>query len=432
MTYTLMIMVFVLGYVAIGMEHVIKIDKAATALFIAVIIWSLFILGGNNLHLSAMESTHHIENSLMHHLGEISGILFFLLGAMTLVELIDLHHGFDLITDKITSTSKRKLLWSLCIFTFFMSAVLDNLTTSIIMAALLKKLIANKKDLWLFASMIIIAANTGGAWSPIGDVTTIMLWIGGQITAGNVITKLFLPSLICMLVPLSLISLKIKGSIAFPDKKMDGETIPEWDKKMVMYVGVGALIFVPIFKNVTHLPPFMGVLLGLSVLWIFTEIIHKKKPEDLKKNHSITAALRNVDTSSILFFLGILLSVAALQTSGQLAQLSLFLDQKIGNIWVINYLIGIFSSIVDNVPLVAGSIGMYSLENYPQDHTFWELLTYCAGTGGSILIIGSAAGVAIMGILKIDFIWYLKNISIYALIGYTAGILLFFAMDLMA
>ena len=297
------------------------------------------------------------------------------------------------------------------------------------MATLLRKIISDKKDLWMFAGMIILAANAGGAWSPIGDVTTIMLWIGGQVTASNIILKLVLPSLICLLVPLILMSFRVKGKLNSVKKVDKDDVISERDKKIVMYFGIGALLFVPIFKTITHLPPFMGVLFGLSILWIITEIIHKRKSNEVKNSYSIIGVLRKIDTPSILFFLGILLAVSALQVAGHLNQLAAILDNNVGNIWVINFLIGIFSSVVDNVPLVAGAIGMYDLSVYPQDHIFWELLAYCAGTGGSILIVGSAAGVAIMGILKIDFVWYFKNISLYALIGYVSGILTFFSLN---
>ena len=430
MIYTLMIIVFVIGYSAIALEHPIKIDKAASALLTAVIVWTLLILGSEAILGGGEDASKLlVEESLMHHLGDVSGIIFFLLGAMALVELVDIHGGFDIITNRITTLNKTKLLWILSFVTFFMSAALDNLTTSIIMAALLRKLISDKKDLWLFAGMVVLAANAGGAWSPIGDVTTIMLWIGGQVTAVNIILKLILPSLVSLLVPLLLISLKVKGQLNKVKKSNNSKDIPLKEKKIVMYFGIGALLFVPIFKTVTHLPPFMGILLGLSVLWIVTGFLHQRKEEKIKKTYSINGVLQKIDTPSILFFLGILLAVSALQVAGHLNQLALFLDAEIGNIWIINTLIGLFSSVVDNVPLVAGAIGMYDLSVYPQDHTFWELLAFCAGTGGSILIIGSAAGVAIMGILKIDFIWYLKNISLYALIGYVSGVLTFLAVN---
>ena len=436
MIYILMALVFVLGYTAIALEHPIKINKAASALFTAAVCWTLFVIGKDMiLPVNGEEASHIIESGLMHHLGEIGGILFFLLGAMTIVEIIDAHDGFSLIIDKINTTKKSKLLILLCVITFFMSAALDNLTTSIVMATLLRKIIADKKDLWLFAGMIIIAANAGGAWSPIGDVTTIMLWIGGQVSATNIILKLFIPSLVCMVVPLTIMSYRLKGNIVNPTVSEDNLAqidLHHKEKKLVLYLGLGALLFVPFFKAFTHLPPFLGILFGLSILWATTELLHKRKEEVAKQKFSIEHILTKIDTQSILFFLGILLAVAALQTAGHLQELALFLDNSIGNVWIINVLIGFLSSIVDNVPLVAGAIGMYDLNTFAQDNIFWELLAYCAGTGGSCLIIGSAAGVAIMGILKIDFIWYLKNISLLAVSGYLSGALVFWLMNLIS
>jgi Na+/H+ antiporter NhaD/arsenite permease-like protein len=302
------------------------------------------------------------------------------------------------------------------------------------MATLIRKLIDDKKDLWLFAGMIIIAANAGGAWSPIGDVTTIMLWIGGQVTAVNIILRLLIPSLVCMLVPLAIMSYRLKGNITSPqiqlNKQNEVEDLHMKEKKFVLFLGLGALLFVPVFKTITHLPPFLGILFGLSILWGATELLHKRKEDSTKRHFSIERILSNVDTQSILFFLGILLAVAALQSAGHLRELSLFFDRSMGDVWIINILIGFLSSLVDNVPLVAGAIGMYDLSTYAQDNIFWELLAYCAGTGGSCLIIGSAAGVAIMGILKMDFIWYLKNISFLAVIGYLSGVLAFWLMNM--
>lgn len=431
--YILIAIIFILGYIAIALEHPIKIDKGASALFTAAICWSLLILAKQYVFPTMGEKAiHFIGESLMHHLSEIAGILFFLLGAMTIVELIDTHGGFSLITDKITTLKKSRLLIILSVVTFFMSAALDNLTTAIVMATLLRKLISNKKDLWLFAGIVIIAANAGGAWSPIGDVTTIMLWIGGQVTAANIVLKLLIPSVICLIVPLSIMAFRLKGNIESPKIDEGSNTniiIPIKEKKLVLYLGLVALLFVPIFKTVTHLPPFMGILFGLSILWATTELLHRKKGIEIKKTLSISSTLQKVDTISILFFLGILLAVAALQTAGHLSLLATFLENNIGNIWGINILIGFLSSIVDNVPLVAGAIGMYDLSMFPQDHTFWELLAYCAGTGGSCLIIGSAAGVAIMGILKIDFIWYLKNITLLATAGYVSGVIAFWLLS---
>jgi len=427
--YVAIILVFAIGYAAIALEHVIKINKTASALLIAVMCWVLLIFGRDTIFttLSPEHSIDFITESLLTQVGEISEILFFLLGAMTIVELIDAHEGFSIITDRIKIVSRIKLLWALCFITFFLSAALDNLTTAIVMATLLKKMIKNKDDLWLFAGMIIIAANAGGAWSPIGDVTTIMLWIGGQVTATNIVTEIFVPSLVCMIVPLVILSFKVKGNLM--QQTSDGDTLEiksvlanRFESRLIFFIGIGALLFVPIFKTITHLPPFMGILLGLSIIWITTEILHRNKNEAQKKSLSIAGIIERIDTPSILFFLGILMAVAALQVGGHLLQLSTLLDRTFDNIYVINSLIGVFSSIIDNVPIVAGAMGMYSLEVYPVDSAFWELLAFCAGTGGSILIIGSAAGVAIMGIFKIDFIWYLKRISVLAILGYAAGI----------
>ncbi len=413
--YIAMIIIFVIGYAAIALEHPLKIDKSASALLTGVLVWTALVIGGDAI-LGAKgihDISHHIDEEILHHLSEIGSILFFLLGAMTIVELIDAHEGFSVVTDKIKTTNKVKLMWILTLLTFFFSAALDNLTTSIVMAAVLKKLIKDKNDLWFFAGMIIIAANAGGAWSPIGDVTTIMLWIGGQLTAANVIKMVFLPSLAALLAPLIVVSLTYKGNVERPEEEnhRNHDPIPSWERNLIFFMGVGMLLFVPVFKTVTHLPPFMGILLGLGVLWLVTEIIHRSKNKRHYHHLTVVGTLREVDVPSVLFFLGILLAVAGLQTAGHLEQLATALDDTFGNIYIINILIGILSAIVDNVPLVAGAMGMYDFTTYPVDHKFWELLAYCAGTGGSILIIGSAAGVAVMGILKIDFIWYLKRIS---------------------
>jgi Na+/H+ antiporter NhaD/arsenite permease-like protein len=418
---TLMIIVFVLGYIAIALEHPLKIDKAASALIIGGLGWALFSFTGINHH----DLTHEIQ----HHLVDIAEILFFLLGAMTIVELIDAHEGFSIITDKITTNKKIYLMWILSLITFFFSAALDNLTTSIVMAALLTKLIKDKEDLWMFAGMVIVSANAGGAWSPIGDVTTIMLWIGGQVTAANIITSIFIPSVICALVPLIYLTFKLKGSVTRPEKlelqehAIDPTT--SFERNLIFYMGVGGLLFVPFFKTITHLPPYVGMLLSLGILWLTTEIIHKSKNHEQKSQLSVIGVLKKVDVPTIYFFLGILLAVAALQSAGQLDIVADYLNKTFnGDVYIINMIIGLLSSIVDNVPLVAGAMGMYDISpmgDFAVDGKFWEFLAYCAGTGGSVLIIGSAAGVAVMGILKIDFIWYLKNISLLALMGYLAG-----------
>lgn len=433
--YIILLAVFIVGYLFIALEHTVKIDKAATALLTGTLCWVIYILGRDAfvLNIPAEESVHFVVESLRENLGEISEILFFLLGAMTIVEIIDAHEGFSVITDKITTTNRVRLLWILSILTFFLSAALDNLTTAIVMSALLRKLIHDKQDLWMFAGLLIIAANAGGAWSPIGDVTTIMLWIGGQVTAMHIIKEIFLPSLVCLLVPLILVSFKFKGNIVKPKDEECSHTqnfeVGNFDKNLVFAIGIGALLFVPVFKTITHLPPFMGVLLGLSVVWITTEILHRNKSVEEKKTLAISNVLRRIDTPSILFFLGILVAVGALQSAGHLADMSRLLDDNFESIYAVNSIIGVLSSIVDNVPLVAGTMGMYSLDTYPPDSDFWELLAFCAGTGGSILIIGSAAGVAIMGILKIDFMWYLKHISLLAILGYIAGILTFMLVN---
>ena len=430
--YIAIIIVFVLGYAGIALEHTLKIDKAAIALLTGTLCWVLFMYGSDSLipQIETAESAQWIDERLKEHLGEIAEILFFLMGAMTIVEIIDAHEGFSIITDRITTTHRVKLIWILGILTFFLSAALDNLTTAIVMAALLRKMIKDKKDLWMFAGILIIAANAGGAWSPIGDVTTIMLWIGGQVTASNIITEIFLPSLVCLLVPLLIVTFRFKGHIQSADSHKDLEIlVTSYEKKLVFFVGIGSLLFVPVFKSVTGLPPFMGILMGLGVMWILTELVHRSKSTQHKKPLTIVGVLQKIDTPSILFFLGILIAVGSLQSAGHLVDLAQVLDSNLNNIYAVNAAIGVLSSIVDNVPLVAGAMGMYSLETYPVDNTFWELLAYCAGTGGSILIIGSAAGVAIMGILKIDFMWYVKHISLLAFLGYVAGILTFIALN---
>ncbi len=311
------------------------------------------------------------------------------------------------------------LLWVICFITFFLSALLDNLTTTIVMITIIRKLLKNKKDLLLFVGIIVISANAGGAWTPIGDVTTTMLWIGGQISTANIMLKLFLPSLISMVVPLALISFKIKGELEKPNKIESKSKVSSSEKKVVFILGMSALIFAPIFKTITHLPPFLGILAGLAVLWVVTELLHKNKEEENKI--SVSHALQKIDTPSILFFLGILVAVASLESTGLLTSLAAAMNDAVGNIKIISISLGLLSAIIDNVPLVAAAMGMYDMQTYPMDHYFWELIAYCAGTGGSILIIGSAAGVAAMGLVKIDFFWYIKNISLWALIGYFAG-----------
>ena len=429
--YIIIAVVFIVGYLFIALEHPLKIDKAASAILTGVICWTLLALSQDFIFSNPINE-HFIENAVLHHIGEIAEILFFLMAAMTIVELIDAHGGFDVVTSKIITTNRVKLLWIICVVTFFFSAVLDNLTTAIVMATLLKKLVVKKEDLWFFSGMVVIAANAGGAWSPIGDVTTIMLWVGGQVSAGNIVTEIFIPSVICILIPLIIVSFIKKGKIERPvieDNQEHTYVVSKFEQNLILWLGVTGLLFVPVFKSITHLPPFMGILFSLGVLWITTEIIHRHKAHTHKNGLSVAGVIRKIDTPSVLFFLGVLLAVASLQTSGHLELLASTLDEAFGNLYAINMAIGLLSSIVDNVPLVAGAIGMYPLSTYPQDHMMWELLAYCAGTGGSVLIIGSAAGIAIMGILKIEFIWYLKNISWLALIGYLFGALSFYLIN---
>ena len=423
------ITIFCLGYFAIALEHPLKIDKASTALITGVTIWTFYVISG--------ETHENIHANLLHHLSDISQILFFLLGAMTIVELVDVHKGFSVITDKIKTDNKLKLLWIVCILTFFFSAALDNLTTSIVMVSLLRKLIDNKNDRWFFAGMVVIAANAGGAWSPMGDVTTTMLWIGGQLTTLTIIKTLFIPSVFALLVPLAIVSIRTRGNIKKPKSNIyvDDLKVSNFEKKFLFISGLVGLLFVPIFKTFTHLPPFMGMMFSLGVLWMITEILHKNKKQEIKLKLNVISVFKKIDLASILFFLGILLAVAGLDSLGYLKLLANNLETFFnGNIYSINIVIGLLSAIVDNVPLVAGSMSMYEIvENGPfsQNGVFWQFLAYCAGTGGSALIIGSAAGVAVMGLEKIDFIWYLKNISFLALTGYLSGCIAYILINFM-
>jgi Na+/H+ antiporter NhaD/arsenite permease-like protein len=373
-------------------------------------------------HVNIEDSIEFVNEELAHHLSEIAAILFFLIGAMTIVELIDSHHGFKIVTDRITTSNARTLLWVICFLTFFLSAVLDNLTTSIVMVSLLRKILADANQRRFYAGMVVIAANSGGAWSPIGDVTTTMLWIGGQVSAGNIMLTLIIPSLISMIVPLLAVTFSLKGNV---DKPIETNEITGSNKiagqSIIFLTGILGLVMVPAFKTITHLPPYVGMLIALAIVWIVSEIVHFNEDEERKKHYSPIHALAKIDIASVLFFMGILMMIGSLESIGILRQLSLFLKDTIGNLDVIVLIIGVASSIIDNVPLVAASMGMYDIAVYPMDSKLWEFLAYAAGTGGSILIIGSAAGVAVMGIEKIDFIWYVKKISIYALIGYFAG-----------
>lgn len=431
-----MILVFVLGYLAIALEHSLRVDKAATAMLTGSVIWFILMLGQEYIFPEGFEhGSEGLIHQLLEHLGEIASILFFLMGAMTVVELIDQHKGFRIITDRITAKKKVALMWIIGFLTFFLSALLDNLTTTIVMCALLKKLVKDRETLLTFVGVVVISANAGGAWSPIGDVTTIMLWIGGQVTTTNIILKLLAPSLVCMILPLLLIGRTLKGNFERPDHSVEteriGTSITPNERKLVFWLGVFALVFVPVFKSITHLPPFMGIMLGLSVLWIVTELMHRFHPESKSKERGdllVSAVLRKIDLPSVLFFLGILIAVVGLQVAGHLTLLAHGLDKTLGNIYLVNGAIGVLSAIVDNVPLVAAAMGMYPMTQYGADHLFWELLALCAGTGGSLLVIGSAAGVAAMGITGIDFVWYMRKITLPALVGYLGGIATFWIM----
>ena len=447
----LVIIVFVLGYLAIALEHPLKINKTASAILTGVICWTLFVMAEPSTSVTESESyttfldilkielgekftsltsadlyREFVTFSLSEHLSGIAQILFFLMGAMTIVELVDAHHGFRFITDRIKTKNPKTLLWIICWVTFFLSSVLDNLTTTIVMLSLVRKLIPNKDMRLFFAGMIVIAANAGGAWTPIGDVTTTMLWIGGQISTGNIMITLFLPSVACMLVPLIYLNFTLKGTLGETHEHQTKNHKHEVNSGMLMLVlGVGALVFVPVFKTLTHMPPYMGMLLGLGIIWVVSELINPELDEAVKKNYTAAGALARIDVPSVLFFLGILMAVGALESMQALHHAAVWLDQTVGDQRIIITLIGLLSAVVDNVPLVAASMGMYNMDVYYQDHMVWEYLAYCAGTGGSILIIGSAAGVAAMGIEKIDFIWYLKRISLLAMMGYFAGAIVY-------
>lgn len=408
----LIILVFIAGYLVITLEHKTGVNKAATALLVAVVCWTL----------NFMRAFPHDEAVMLHmngHLADIAQIMVFLLGAMTIVELVDSHKGFNIITDFIRTDSKRVLLWLVSFATFFISSVLDNLTTSIIMVTLLRRFLDDQKERMIFAGMIVIAANAGGAWTPIGDVTTTMLWIGGRVTSGKIMTQLLLPSLVSMVVPLAVLSFSVKGGLPGTTRKSENNPMA-YGAKRIFSMGVGALVLVPVLRAATGLPPYLGIMLGLSLMWILTDLIHQER-HFLRVPHILT----RVDISSVLFFLGILLAVAALQAAGILGSLTLWMDRYIGSKEIIVSAMGVVSAIIDNVPLTAALMGMYDLSRYPVDSKLWEMAAYCVGTGGSMLIIGSASGVVVMGMEKIKFGWYLKRISFPALAGYLAGIFTF-------
>ncbi len=457
MTVALLLVIFVIGYLAISLEHPLKVDKTATALLLGMTMWVIYALGAESIVPEAAgskfenflaenpsltnESLHgqtmkYILNvDIVEHLGDICQTILFLIGAMTIVELIDVHGGFRIITDRITTRRKVKLLWVISFTTFFMSAILDNLTTTIVMIMLLRKLIANKKERWLYAACIVIAANSGGAWSPIGDVTTIMLWVGGNVTTGSLMSYVLLPSLVSLLVPLFVVSRSLKGNLS-PVKNVANvdNGISTGERNTIFFFGVSALIFVPVFKSISHQPPVVGMLFSLGVPWVFTEIFYNAKSLEKAREQRLPKVISRVNMPSILFFLGILMAVAVLQSTGDLKWLASSLDEHVHNVYVIDSLLGVLSSIVDNVPLVAASMGMYPVAdpaatgyaaNFVVDGTFWELLSYCAGVGGSIMIIGSAAGVIAMGLEKISFGWYLRKFSLLALAGYFSGIIIY-------
>lgn len=417
MTIILIAIVFVVGYLAIAFEHPLNLNKAASSLITGVLCWTIYILSS--------DSPETVTEKLLHHLGEIASILFFLLGAMTIVELIDSYNGFDIITGRIKTTKKYKLLLIIAFLTFFLSALLDNLTTAIVMTSLCSKLLSDKEDRLWFAGMIVIAANAGGAWSPLGDVTTTMLWIGGQITAVNIVKQLLLPSIVVCVLPAMILVSRFKGQIVKAMFQAQSSDTEKREGQTILISGIGFLLFVPIFKTVTHLPPFMGMLLALGLMWIITTILHRNMEPENAGRYTVARALQKIDTPSILFFLGILLAVGALQSIGVLGKLALLFTNTLKNDYLIGTALGLLSAIVDNVPLVAASQGMFTLATYPQDHAFWTFLALTTGTGGSAIIIGSAAGVAVMGVEQISFIWYLKKISWLALIGFAGGILVF-------
>ncbi len=416
-----LVLIFVAGYLFITLEHPLRLNKAAFAMITGVACWLVLVWGGHD--------TGETNRHLLEHLGDIASILFFLLGAMTIVELIDLHDGFEVIKQKVRTQKKPMLLLVVTLLTFWLSAVLDNLTTAILMTTLLSKFLSGEEDRFWFAGMIIIAANAGGAWSPMGDVTTTMLWIGGQVTAFNIMVTLILPSIAVCALPLGILMVKFRGqTILHPEDQVSGR-IHARESNGVLISGILLLLLVPVFKVLTHLPPFMGMLLSLGLMWIITTLIHFHKKPDHRRKYSVAGALEKIDASSILFFLGILLAVAALETQGMLKQLAVVMDQALGNYYAVGTALGLISALVDNVPLVAAAQGMYDMQAFPTDHPFWEFVALTTGTGGSAIIIGSAAGVAVMGIEKIHFMWYLKRISWLALAGFISGILVFWLQE---
>jgi Na+/H+ antiporter NhaD/arsenite permease-like protein len=443
---TLIVIVFVLGYLAIALEHPLGINKAASALFIGILCWTLYAIDAQNLvpaeaipawfmeelpaeEASKAKSLFLVEQQLLHLTGEIAGILFFLMGAMTIVELVDANEGFSVITRRIKAESASTLLLIVAVMTFFFSAILDNLTTTIVMISLLRKLVHDREQRLFFAGMVVIAANAGGAWTVIGDVTTTMLWIKHKITTVEVMKQLFVPSAVCCAIPAIMMARKLKGPLppAPVQTSSHGIAISLRHQILFLVLGVSGLISVPIFKAITHLPPFMGMTLALGTIWIISEIFSRTLEPAVRSSTGVLAALLKVDMSSILFFLGILLAVGSLAATGLLGELAEWLDATVGSPSLIAFFIGLASAVVDNVPLVAAGIEMYPVSKYGVDNSFWMELAYCAGTGGSCLIIGSAAGVAAMGLEQINFVWYLKKIAPFAFAGYVAGFLIYLA-----
>ena len=434
------VVAFVIGYFFIAIESVTKVNKAAIALLMFVVCWTLFMIDPAQYLATAIGDAKAliVSEEIEHHLGSTATTLFFLMGAMTIVELVDQNGGFNFVRDTLQTRSKKKLLWRIAFMTFVLSAILDNLTTSIVMIMILRKLVSDKKDRLIYAALVVIAANSGGAFSPIGDVTTIMLWNKGVITAAGVISEIFIPSLVSMVIPAYILSLSLKGKLTFTEEQaysFQASSLTTKQRKTIFFLGVGGLIFVPIFKSITHLPPFIGILLVLGVLWTVTEVFYARLQEEEEQGamqKRVTDMLSRIDMSTILFFLGILMAVACLETIGVLTALGKGLDVAFaGNHYLVTGIIGVLSSIVDNVPLVAGCMGMYPVQavgDMAVDGIFWQLLAYCAGVGGSMLIIGSAAGVVVMGLEKITFGWYLKRITWIAFVGYLAGIICYWAL----
>lgn len=468
---TAILIVFILGYVLIALEHETNVNKTAVALVLGMVLWTMYIFADPHLivagepdsfrnfisqnpdyaHLSLLEQVRKYITGLeiIDQLGNVAEILFYLLGAMTIVEVIDIHHGFSAITERIKTGSKKKLLWIVAVITFFMSAILDNMTSAIVMVMMMQKLLSEQRERWIFGSIIIIAANAGGAWTPIGDVTTIMLWINENISSGSIMKSIFLPSVVSLAIPVWLVSYSLKGKLAAPTNNTAAETgftLSRRTSNRILIIGILCLLAVPVFKSVTNLPPFAGIMLTLGIFWIYMDLLYNRKhsiPAD--QQHRVPYVLSKVDFSTLLFFLGILMSVAVLETIGVLHDLSVFLNDKVHNIYVISMIIGFLSSVIDNVPLVAAAMDMYPITsttaaagmpdaqymmNFVRDGDFWNLIAYCAGTGGSILIIGSAAGVVVMGLEKINFIWYMKRISGIAIAGFLAGIGVFYLQNM--